>query len=103
MILHLEAATRDSQIFILDINESAAMCFQWLKFIVHTTLHKALLRRMDLYRGEPKIMCFKCPTCAAKSPLLSSLFMHVESPACGQGLEEGAIGKLKKWLENRHG
>jgi hypothetical protein len=34
---------------------------------------------------------------------LSSLFMHVESPACGQGLEEGAIGKLKKWLENRHG
>lgn len=33
MIIHLEAGTCDSEIDIIDLNESAAMCFQWKAYL----------------------------------------------------------------------
>jgi hypothetical protein len=104
MILHLEANTCPSQIDIVDLGYSAAKCFQWSKFIVDSEIRDLLLANQFVYDqpGYPGLLVFECPTCRVEFPKLSSLFMHVESPACAQGLGEGAIGKLRKWLVNRH-
>jgi hypothetical protein len=104
MILHLEVNICPSQIDIVDLGCSAAKCFQWSKFVVDREIRQSLLENQFVYDqpGCPGLSVFKCPTCRVQFPKLSSLFMHVESPACAQGLGEGAIGKLRKWLSNRH-
>jgi uncharacterized C2H2 Zn-finger protein len=103
MILHLEANTCPSQITFYDICQSAAMCFQWSKYIADHSIRQDFLNRQDLYSPCNRELCFKCPTCNDLFPKMSSLFMHVESPACWQELDAGAIWKLRKWLDNRHG
>lgn len=40
-----------------------------------------------------------CPICLDEFSKLSSLFQHIESPACEQGLDEGVIGTLQRYLE----
>lgn len=46
-----------------------------------------------------KLTCFNCPQRNSGFTKMSSLLMHVESPGCGQTLESGVIGKLRRWLE----
>jgi hypothetical protein len=108
MIIHLESCACPSGIDINDLAESAAMCFQWSKFIIHEGIREALLegQRMwsltDIFGNPDKVDCFMCPECYEQFTKMSGLFMHVESPACSQTLDDGAIGKLRKWLFNRH-
>ncbi|KAF2467707.1 uncharacterized protein BDR25DRAFT_266704 [Lindgomyces ingoldianus] len=102
MILHLESGTCPSKINILHLNESAAMCFQW-KAYLDPGYRDELLNRDDLKTeySEP-VYPFKCPECVVSFTKLSGLFQHVYSKACNQGLYEGKMAKLIKWLENRH-
>lgn len=102
MVLHLEAGTCPSGIDVIDLNESAAMCYQWEAY-VDTDFRNELLNRDDLkleYSGL--VYPFKCPGCDTGFTKLSSLFQHVYSKACNQGLYEGKMAKLVKWLKNRH-
>ncbi|KAJ5021275.1 hypothetical protein J3E73DRAFT_434834 [Bipolaris maydis] len=82
MIIHLEAATCASGINIRDLNQSAAMCFQW--------------------KSYGRVYPFRCPGCELSFTKLSGLFQHVYSNACRQDLHEGKMAKLIHWLENRH-
>ncbi|KAF9729908.1 hypothetical protein PMIN04_010628 [Paraphaeosphaeria minitans] len=102
MVLHLEAGTCPSGIDVIDLNESAAMCYQWEAY-VDTDFRNELLNRDDLkleYSGL--VYPFKCPGCDTGFTKLSGLFQHVYSKACNQGLYEGKMAKLVKWLKNRH-
>ncbi|KAH6373386.1 hypothetical protein HBI34_082480 [Parastagonospora nodorum] len=107
MIIHLESGTCTSGIDIHDLGKSAAMCFQWKKYIITNWVHARLLEEEDLwplideYGDAEEIECFKCPRCDIYFTKLSGLFMHVESESCSQTLGDGAIGKLR-WLSNRH-
>jgi len=102
MILHLESGTCPSKIDMIDLNESAAMCYQW-KAYIDGDYRDELLNRDDLqleYNGP--VYPFRCPECNTGFTKLSGLFQHVYSKACNQGLYEGNIAKLIKWLNNRH-
>lgn len=46
---------------------------------------------------------FDCPDCDMNFRKLSGLFQHIESQTCDQTLYDGAIGKLREWLYQRHG
>ncbi|KAF1997639.1 hypothetical protein P154DRAFT_524680 [Amniculicola lignicola CBS 123094] len=98
MLIHLEAGTCASDIDVLDLNKSAAMCFQWRKWI-DKAFRDDLRDHVVMEKG---VCAFKCPTCQAEVPKLSSLFMHAASPACGQTLNGGSMKKLKRWLWKRH-
>ncbi|KAF2118182.1 hypothetical protein BDV96DRAFT_569423 [Lophiotrema nucula] len=98
MIIHLEAGTCPSGIDVYDLNKSAARCFQWRKWI-DKSYRSDLLYHVPIGQGE---FPYKCPTCDAGLPKLSSLFMHVASPACAQTLNSWPITKLKRWLKNQH-
>ncbi|KAF2190249.1 hypothetical protein K469DRAFT_560860, partial [Zopfia rhizophila CBS 207.26] len=104
MIIHLEAGTCPSGFDIYDLNQSAAMCFQWKKYIDEDFRYD-LLNCADLnHEYGYKVRPFKCPTCESTFPKLSSLFMHAGAPlGCSQTLESGAIAKLRRWLYKRHG
>ena len=96
MIIHIESGTCPSGLDLYDLNESAALCFQWSKYIDSDL-------RNELLEGEyPSEEPYKCPTCSRWFGKLSGLFQHVESPSCSQTLYDGAIEKLKRWLWNRH-
>ncbi|KAF2253242.1 hypothetical protein BU26DRAFT_477300 [Trematosphaeria pertusa] len=98
MIIHLEAGTCASGIDMLDLNKSAAMCYQSRKWVF-----KEFRNGLREHIAPAPAECpFKCPTCEAGLPKLSSLFMHVASPSCGQGINGGAMKKLKRWLWKRH-
>jgi hypothetical protein len=102
MIIHLESATCASGIDMIDLNESAAMCFQW-KAYLDEDYREELLDRTDLEdEYYEKVYPFLCPGCSGCFTKLSGLFQHVYSNACDQGLHEGKIAKLIRWLENRH-
>jgi hypothetical protein len=107
MTIHLDSGACPSQHDITDLGASAAMCFQWSKFIVDEQVRDAMLQRQAMWSSvdfqvDPiKVECFKCPTCDERFTKSSGLFMHVESPACGQTLDGGAIAKLRKWLANQ--
>jgi hypothetical protein len=47
MILHLESGACDSEINIIDLNDTAAMCFQWKAYLVEEYRDK-LLSCLDL-------------------------------------------------------
>lgn len=74
---------------------------------MHKEDREAIKQGIDLLRifreqgGSTLVFC--CPTCGTNFSKLSSMFMHVESPACSQQLGEGAVGKLQTWLSNCHG
>lgn len=76
------------------------MCFQWKKYL-EKPFREDLLAGDDSYRQDPGELPFKCPCCQVAFPLLSSLFMHIWSPSCGQGMNGGPIKKLKRWLWKR--
>jgi hypothetical protein len=102
MILHLEPGTCPSGIDIIDLNQSAAMCYQW-KAYIDADFRDELLNRCDLkseYSGS--VYPYKCPECDTGFSKLSGLFQHVYSQACDQRLDEGKIAKLIRWLESRH-
>jgi hypothetical protein len=108
MFIHLESGVCTSGIDTHDLAESAAMCFQWSKFIIDVFDRNAMLQGQPLWsftdvHGNPaKPVLFKCPECDEEFTKLSGLFMHVESPACNQTLDSGAIRMMRKWLANRH-
>ncbi|KAF2252188.1 hypothetical protein BU26DRAFT_421026, partial [Trematosphaeria pertusa] len=103
MIIHLEYGTCDSGVDHLDLNATAAECRMWSHFIDEDYREDMLDSNdlQDIY--SDKVYPYKCPTCDAAMPKLSSLFQHVESPACGQTLNEGAIGRLRRFLYSRYG
>jgi len=102
MILHLEAGTCTSGIDIFDLNESAALCYQW-KAYLHERYREGLLDRDDLQDWyQETVYPFSCPECDTGFTKLSGLFQHVYSNACDQSLYEGKMAKLTRWLENRH-
>src|ERR1051325_8275275 len=102
MIIHLESGTCPSEIDVFDLNESAAMCFQWNAYI-NGDYRNELLNREDLQsKYSESVYPFRCPECDTVFTKLSGLFQHVYSKACNQGLHEGKMAKLTKWLENRH-
>lgn len=102
MIIHLESGTCSSEIDILDLNESAALCYQWKEYL-DEDYREDLLSRVDIEdEYEDTVYPFKCPKCDVDFTKLSDLFQHVYSKACDQGLHEGKIGKLIIWLKNRH-
>lgn len=102
MIIHLESGACESGTDIFDLNESAAMCFQW-KAYLDARYRDELRNRCNLkseYIGP--VYPFRCPECDTGFTKLSGLFQHVYSKSCNQGLYEGKIGKLIRWLEVRH-
>ncbi|XTI93707.1 hypothetical protein V2W45_1253331, partial [Cenococcum geophilum] len=102
MVIHLESGACESEIDIIDLNESAAMCFQW-KAYLDEEFRDDLLDRHDLRSAySDSVYPFKCPECDTVFTKLSGLFQHVYSKACDQDLYEGKIGKLVRWLEVRH-
>lgn len=102
MIIHLESGACSSKIDIVDLNESAAECFQWRAYLAEDYRNELLNREdlQDVYYDP--VSPFKCPECDVVFAKLSGLFQHVYSPACDQTLEKGKIAKLAKWLEKRH-
>ncbi|RMZ69222.1 zinc finger protein [Pyrenophora seminiperda CCB06] len=102
MILHVEAGTCTTGLNKLDLNRSAAMCFQWKAWLNEEYRDDLLdLRDTEEDYCEP-VRPFKCPECDVEFTKLSGLFQHVYSQACQQGLFEGKVGRLVKWLHNRH-
>ncbi|ORY00249.1 hypothetical protein BCR34DRAFT_606345 [Clohesyomyces aquaticus] len=98
MIIHLESGACASRIDAQDLNRSAAKCFQWKKW-TNKAFRWRLLNYGTIEKGEYP---YKCPCCESAMPKLSSLFMHVASQACEETLDEGTIGKLQRYLFNRH-
>lgn len=100
MIIHLERCSCESGIDELDLNESAAKCFQWKQFISENwrsrLLHRIYLSRVD--DGLP----FFCPSCDREFHCLSALFQHVASLSCDEDLGGHPLSKLLRWLERRH-
>jgi hypothetical protein len=102
MISHLETGTCESGITIYDLNESAAECYQW-KAYIDGDYRDMLLNRDDpqTENSEP-VYPFRCPKCDVGFKKLSGLLQHAYSQACSQGLHEGKIAKLIRWLERQH-
>jgi hypothetical protein len=62
-----------------------------------------MLDRIDLGdRYSEQVYPYECPTCGVCFPKLTSLFQHVESSACSQTLNDGAIGNLRRFLKSRY-
>jgi hypothetical protein len=102
MMIHLESGTCESGIDILDLNKSAAMCYQWRKFL-DEEYRDDMLSCDDLKEEHyGTVYPFRCPECDATFSKLSGLFQHVCSKSCEQRLNGGPIAKLVKWLSNRH-
>ncbi|KAF2869513.1 hypothetical protein BDV95DRAFT_596503 [Massariosphaeria phaeospora] len=95
MIIHLEAGTCESGYDDLNLNRLAVTCYQSRKYTVNV-YRCYLLSWIEL---DPGTLAFRCPTCNTHVAKLSSLFMHVDSDACGQTLDSGAILKLRRWLQ----
>src|ERR1700743_72524 len=102
MVLHLESGGCVSEIDKLDLNESAAMCFQW-KAYLNEGFRDEMLARHDLQAEYDRpVYPFNCPGCRTEFTKLSGLFQHANSKACDQSLYGGKMGKLIRWLEVRH-
>lgn len=105
MILHPEALTCDSQTDDIDLNFSAARCYQWKAFVDAEHCVELLNREdpQDLRaKYDDSFYPFRCPTCKKAYSKLSGLFQHAYSDACSQEVHGGKLGKLTKWLKKRH-
>lgn len=98
MLIHLESGICASGIDLAEINRYAAQCYQWKKYL-GKEFRLQLLAGNTKYREESSNEPFQCPTCDRSYPKLSSLFNHIWTPSCDQGLFGSPIGKLKKWLK----
>lgn len=96
MLIHLECGTCPSGTDRYDINKTAAMMFQWKKYIDKP------LRFQLLEKRDPSEKAIFCPGCGQWYDKLSGLFQHIESPACGETLNTVLIRKLMGWLWKRH-
>jgi len=102
MIIHLESGTCESGIDVIDLSESATQCFQW-KAYIDAEFGNGLLNCQDPRSDyNNTVYPFYCPECKMVFTRLSGLFQHVYSKACNQGLYEGKVGKLVRWLEVQH-
>jgi hypothetical protein len=102
MMIHLESGACDSEIDMIDLNESAAKRFQWKAYLVEEYRETLLGCRDPSYEYSETVYPFKCPECETVSTRLSGLFQHAYSKACNQNLNNGKIGKLVRWLEAQH-
>jgi hypothetical protein len=93
---HLELGTCSSN-SVVSLNELAADCHKW-QYFIDEEYHDKMHRREEL--GE-FTWPYKCPTCDAILPKLSSLFQHIESNACSQTLDDPVIGQLRNYLASR--
>ena len=109
-MIHLEPATYEN-IVESDLIHSTALCFQWNKLFLFKRNRDQAAQGynmadelvQEVRMGSPgDNYILKCPTCDSRFPKVFSMFMHVESPACGAKLGEGAVGKLQTWLVKRH-
>ena len=61
MIIYLQSGACESEIDIFDLNESAAMCFQW-KAYLDEEYRDELLNRRDLqFEYSEPVYPFRCP------------------------------------------
>ena len=102
MIIHLESGAYDSEIDMIDLNESAAMCFQWKAYLVEEYRDELLSCRDLSIEYSETVYPFKCPECDTVFTRLSGLFQYAYSKACNQDLNKGKIGKLVRGLEVQH-
>ena len=102
-IIHLESGACTSGINILDLNNTAARCFQWSQYI-DEDYRQDLLDCVELatYYTDT-VYPYRCPECDTNFTKLSALFQHVESNSCDQTLDDYPIGKLKRFLYVVHG
>jgi hypothetical protein len=99
---HCESGACDSEIYMVDYNESAAICLQWKAYLVEEYRDK-LLSCLDLsFEYSDTVYPFKCPERVMVFTRLSGLSQHAYSKACNQNLTKGRIGKLVRWLEVQH-
>ncbi|EUC26626.1 hypothetical protein COCCADRAFT_113826 [Bipolaris zeicola 26-R-13] len=102
MIIHLESRRYTSGIDILYLDKSAAIFYQWQKFL-HEGYYDDILSYYDLEEEyDSAAYPFRCPECDTMFSKLSGLFQHVGSGSCEQRLNCGPIAKLVEWLSNRH-
>lgn len=98
MIIHLEFDSCESGISTVDLNETAAKCYQWKRYI-NSGMREELLDRARLPPRD--VYPFRCPTCNTRFTLLSGPFQHVGSQACSQDMESGSIERLV-WIFELH-
>ncbi|KAF1957978.1 hypothetical protein CC80DRAFT_491291 [Byssothecium circinans] len=102
MIIHLESGTCNDDVTKEDLDATAAECYVWSHFI-DDSYRGDMLEGCDLERDyTDTTYAYKCPTCDVSLRKLSSLFQHVESSACSQTLDSGAIGQLRRFLTSRY-
>ena len=102
MITHLESGTCESGIDIIDLNYEAGRFINAAEF-TNSTYCDDLTERRDLiaeYNGTASP--FRCPTCQAKFPKLSSLFQHIDTRSCEQELDGGVIEEFVTYLEHTY-
>jgi hypothetical protein len=78
------------------------MCYQWKAYLDEDYRDELLSGEDVQYLYGEGVCPFRCPGCNVGFTKLSGLFQHAYSQACNQGLHEGKMAKLIKWLENRH-
>lgn len=104
-VIHMESGACDSKIDMFYLNKSAATYYQW-KAYIDKDYRDDLLNGYDPQFGQMEtVYPFRCPECRTGFTKLSGLFQHADSKAkdCNQGLYEGKMGKLVRWLESQHG
>lgn len=100
MMIHLESGACPSGIDEIDLNITAATCYQWSEFITTEEIRDDMLEGYDVSDADD--WPFMCPTCEAQFSGLSGLFQHVGTRACSQTMDEGAIKKLVRWLKKTY-
>jgi hypothetical protein len=102
MITHLESGTCESGIDIIDLNYEAVRFVNAAEF-TNPTYCDDLMERRDLvaeYNCNGTACSFRCPTCQAEFPKLSSLFQHIDTGSCEQELDGGVIEEFITYLEH---
>ncbi|KAF2092823.1 hypothetical protein NA57DRAFT_49675 [Rhizodiscina lignyota] len=102
MLIHLESGACSSGVSIASVNRQAAKCYQWNWWINDEVFREeTMLNREDIkeFFGDDALP-FYCSKYHTDFPKLSSLFQHIESPACEQTMADFPIGKLVRWLGN---
>lgn len=102
MLAHVEYGCRN--IDAEDLNKSAALTYQWKKFLDPDFRDDMLGMCAEYGRNwNHNGLPWKCPTCGKWFKKLSALFQHAWSVYGQREENRGAFGKLKRWLWNRHG
>ncbi|PVI01428.1 hypothetical protein DM02DRAFT_671224 [Periconia macrospinosa] len=103
MIVHLESGRCSEDVDEIELNKTAAECPMWSHFL-DDRLRAHLRRRHDLHAiFLHRVYPYMCPTCDTPFSKLSALFQHIESPACTQSLDNGAIATLRRFLQSEYG